>query len=122
MVGDVSWEQRERGEEKERTDATGESLAAASAGAIGMGGQPEQEEQSGGAVPAAGGKARKEACFDGCKAFDTGDFLSPAQRVARVPRPGSQLSGPVGRQGLIRYHIKRLESLGHTVTLSAHPA
>jgi len=25
-------------------------------------------------------------------------------------------------QGLIRYHVKRLESLGHTVTLSAHPA
>jgi transposase len=25
-------------------------------------------------------------------------------------------------QGLIRYHVKRFESLGHTVTLSAHPA
>ena len=81
MVGDVSWEQRERGEEKERTDATGESLAAASAGAIGMGGQPEQEELSGGAVPPAGGEARKEACFDGCRKFDTRDFVSPAHRI-----------------------------------------
>ena len=25
-------------------------------------------------------------------------------------------------QQLIRYHVKRLASLGHTVTLSAHPA
>ena len=46
-----------------------------------------------------------------------GDSLSPTTQALRLHRSGWQLLRPTPRRGLKRYLVKRLESLGHSVTL-----
>jgi len=99
MSGALSWQPRERRQAQERPDDEGEQVVAGGAGAVRLGGQPQQGDTPEAVVRAAGGSARQEARSGGGRSPAAGDHLQRAEEGAGLRGAGAGLREPPAGQG-----------------------
>jgi hypothetical protein len=94
-----------------------QSLAETNSGASRLGSEPHQEHLLGVPVPTSGGQARQETRPDCGGPLHPGDYLSYAESGTSYADLGADFFDRLEPERLTRYYVKRLESLGHTITL-----
>src|SRR5262249_11585177 len=97
--GDLPGQPRERRQEAQRTDDEGEQVAAGGAGAVRLGGEPEQGDAPAATVRQAGGASGQETGAGGGGAPASGDHLQRVEEGASLRGTGPGMREPASGQG-----------------------